>query len=212
MAESQRENQEGRMEPGEDLVVIGSIGQTGTRILAEAGRKKLSQWFSESYLQEVMEYQENDVQKVFSSLPGWGVTALEPAGEGGIFKAVWDLSGRYRTGVVFRLCRIPILQGTIEICERWGCNPYRLYCGNCLVAAAYNGGQAAERCNEAGITAAVIGQVMPGIAREILHGEETGYLERPTEDELYRVLGRENAMGFLNTYRPVTGEKAKERL
>ena len=42
----------------------------------------------------------------------------------------------------------------------------------------------------AGIPAAVIGSVIPGIARHIRHGEETaGYLERPQPDELYKITG-----------------------
>lgn len=175
------------MEPGEDLVVAGYMGQAGTKELARAFRQSLS-WFSESYLREIEEEAAPEVTPHLSEWRNMGVTAAEPAGEGGILKAIWDLSGRYRAGIVFWLKDIPVRQSTIEICERCGCNPYRLFSGNCLVMAAENGGRIVRACREAGIPAAVIGRVKEGIAREIRHGEETGYLGRPVEDELHRVL------------------------
>ena len=39
-----------------------------------------------------------------------------------------------------------------------------------------------------GIHAAVIGRVTEGIGRIIRHRESTGYLDRPAEDEIHKVL------------------------
>ncbi|MDO5549630.1 MAG: AIR synthase [Lachnospiraceae bacterium] len=180
----------GRMEPGEDLVVVGCIGQQGMKALVQACRDQLSPWFSGSYLQEIADSREPDVQAYRALFTALGATEAEAAGEGGILKAIWDLSSAYRVGVTFQLRRIPVRQQTIEVCERCGCNPYRLWCGNCLVLAAENGGRIVEACGERGILAAVIGSVKEGIAKEIHHGDEVGYLERPREDELCRLLGR----------------------
>ena len=85
------------------------------------------------------------------------------------------------------------------------CNPYRLWCGTCLLLTADNGGRLAEACGAWQITAAVIGTVEAGSARKICHGEVTGYLERPREDEVVRLLGRERAQQLLSmTGLPVT--------
>jgi hydrogenase expression/formation protein HypE len=177
----------GRMEPGEDLVVAGYMGQKGTRELIRVFEKELSQWFSKRFLQEAVTEVQPDIASHLQKLMELGATETEPAGEGGIFKAIWDLSGAYRIGLTFFPRKIPVRQSTIEICERCGCNPYRLFCENCLVLAAENGGQIVEACADLGIPAAVIGHVEKGSVRKIRHGEETGYLERPGEDELYRV-------------------------
>lgn len=185
----QRERR-GRMEPGEDLVVAGAIGQIGTIELIKAGKEELLRWFSSGYLKELQNQKEEDPERFLEELAGLGATEWEPATEGGILKAVWDLSGTYRAGLVFSLNKIPLRQGTVEICERCGCSPYRLYCGRCLVLAAENGGRIAGFLQEQKIPAAVIGQVTKGPARMVRHGEETGYLERPGEDELFRLLGR----------------------
>ncbi len=184
----------GRMEPGEDLVIAGCIGQRGTKVLVRACRDQLIPWFSESYIQEIADRREPQVEACRELFTALGATEAEAAGEGGILKAIWDLSGAYRAGLTFQLRKIPVSQQTIEVCERCGCNPYRLWCGNCLVLAAENGGRIVEACRERGISAAVVGSVKEGIAKEIRHGEEIGYLERPREDELYRLLSREQIL------------------
>lgn len=181
----------GRMEPGEDLVVVGCIGQRGTSALVQACGDQLSPWFSQSYLKEIAAFREPDAEAFRELFAELGATEAEAAGEGGILKAIWDLSSAYRVGLTFQLRRIPVRQHTIEVCERCGCSPYRLWCGNCLVLAAENGGRIVEACRERGIPASVIGSVKEGIAKEIRHGDETGYLERPREDELCRILGRQ---------------------
>lgn len=181
---------------GEDLVVVGTIGQTGCRVLLEAKKEELSQRFSASYLQRISEIQELRFSPGTDWLNEEGVTAMEPAEEGGIFRAIWDLSGKYPTGVAFRLRSIPVRQHTIEVCEQCGCNPYRLWCGNCLLLTAKNGGQLVEKLSEQGHIASVIGRVTAKTARLILHEEQPGYLERPREDELYRLLGGEEVNRF----------------
>ena len=76
---------------------------------------------------------------------------------------------------------------TVELCERYELNPYRLLCANCILAAADQGGRLVRLLAEAGIPAAVIGWAQEGDARRVLHGEEeAGYLERPQPDELLR--------------------------
>ena len=82
-------------------------------------------------------------------------------------------------------------QETIEVCERYDLNPYRLYSKNCVIAAAENGGHLVRRLCEAGIPSAVIGMVSQGIRREIRYSQVRGYLERPREDELYKILAKE---------------------
>ena len=98
------------------------------------------------------------------------------------------MSGIYQTGVEVDLRLILMRQVTVELCERYGLNPYRLLCGNCILAAADQGGRLVRLLGEAGIPAGVIGWAQKGDARRIRHGEEeAGYLERPQPDELRRM-------------------------
>lgn len=122
--------------------------------------------------------------------PDWealGATEWEEAGEGGIYTALWNLSGAYGTGFSVDLRKVPVKQGTIEVCERFGLNPYRLLSDGCVVLVSDNGG-GLVRCLEAeGTAAAVVGEVRAGIAREITYGEVRGFMERPREDEFRRL-------------------------
>lgn len=103
--------------------------------------------------------------------------------------ALWNLSGIYNIGIDVDLRLMPIRQITVEVCERYELNPYRLFSGNCILLAADRGGQLVRALLAEGIPAAVIGCVTKGIARQIRHGEETaGYLERPQPDEIRKLL------------------------
>lgn len=187
MRKIERENT-GLLRAGQDLVVAGFAGLAGSRIISEKRQEELSQWFSEEYLEmsaarpSVPEGLPMDFWKKF------GAVECEPAGEGGILTAIWNLSGAYETGVEVELRQILVAQETIEICERFELNPYRLYSAGCYLLAAENGGQLVRALAEEQIPAQVIGRVNRGIAREIINGESRGYLDRPQKDELHKAV------------------------
>lgn len=191
------------VKPGDALVVAGSIGQLGARILLEARKEELSAWLSPEYRKQALLNREKQPGEALDLLRAWGdrfaITGVQAVGEGGIFRAIWELSGEYSVGVSFSLRCIPVRQWVIEVCECCGVNPYRLWCGNCLLLAAQRGWQLAQELKEMGIEAEVIGAAEGGIARKIRHGDETGYLERPREDELYRLLGKDAAKQRMET-------------
>lgn len=175
----------GIMEPGQDLVIAGYAGQEGASRIIREKRKELLEHFSAAFL-EIQE----DI-RLSSSLEDWkrfGVTECEPAGEGGILNALWNLSGAYDVGIGFWLRRIPVRQQTVEICEYYDLNPYRLLSGSCMLLVCGNGSQAVRHMRQEGIPAEVIGVVNRGIKREIFNGEGQGFLERPQRDEIYKVL------------------------
>lgn len=184
----------GVMKPGQELVAAGYTGMEGARRIALVREKELLGWFSQDYVRQI---QEKETFIIGDNLTPWreyGAAEWEEAGEGGIFTALWNLSGAYMLGFEVDLCEIPVRQETIEVCERYELNPYRLYSGNCAVAAADNGGRLARRLAGEGIPAAVIGVVREDIRREIRYGRVKGFLERPRQDELYKVLKQEELL------------------
>lgn len=183
MRKIERENT-GLMKPGQDLVVAGFAGWAGTCEIVKIKREELKAWFSEDYLNEITGSIAEENRIDWASL---GAAEWEPAGEGGILKAIWDLSGAYGTGVEFSLRDIPVRQATVEICERFELNPYRLYSGGCSLLAADNGGRLVEKLAGMQIPAKVIGKVNRGIAREMIVDDGRGFLERPQPDELNKV-------------------------
>ncbi len=187
MRRIERENT-GFMKPGHDLVVAGYAGLAGTRIIAERRYDQLRTWFSEDYLWQILSGKRGQEVSGACDWKSWGATEWEPAGEGGIFTAIWNLSGAYGTGVEFVLRQIPVRQETIEVCERFELNPYRLYSAGCYLLASENGGQMVRVLEGQGVPAVVIGKVNQGIARQILGSDSLGYLERPQPDELKKVI------------------------
>lgn len=178
----------GSIKPDQDLVVAGYPGLKGTMLLAAEKHEELRQWFTAAYLEAVRQLPVPVLEEDPEWLKEVGATECEAIEEGGIFTALWNLSGGYQQGISFTLRNIPLRQETVEICERFQLNPYRLLSGSCLLLAADNGGKMVYDLSRQGISAAVIGYVNNSIKREILHAEGLGYLERPQEDELWKVL------------------------
>ena len=175
------------LQAGQDLVVAGYAGLAGTVKLAEAAKEELSRWFSDEYMEEIA-----DAAPLCPVSPEFwrscGAAEWEPAGEGGILTAIWNLTGAYETGVEFYLRQIPMRQETVEVCERLELNPYRLYSRGCVLLTADNGGQLVRILAEKHIPAQVIGRVNKGIAREMIVQEGRGFLERPQPDEITKVI------------------------
>lgn len=187
MRKIERENS-GKMSAGQELVVAGFAGQSGSAAIAAARRQELLQWFSSEYLDLPALCPEDERLRQPDYWEQFDVTEWEPAGEGGILTAIWNLSGAYETGVSFSLRRIPIRQETVEICERFELNPYRLYSRGCYLLATENGGRLVEALAACQIPAQVIGTVNRGIAREMKIQDDWGFLERPQPDEIRKVI------------------------
>lgn len=186
MRKIERENS-GGMHAGQDLVVAGFAGEAGGAVIARAKRQELLQWFSAEYLDAAGKFVETPERRLDFWVP-FGASECEPAGEGGILAAIWNLSGAYGTGMAFSLRGIPVRQATIEVCERFELNPYRLFSAGCCLLAADNGGQTVQALARSRIPAQVIGKVNHGIAREMKVQDGWGYLERPQPDEIYKVI------------------------
>lgn len=179
------------MKPGQDLVVAGFAGLEGTRQIARVREKELCQWFSTGYVRQMQTCREVVLDQNPEHWKGLGATEWEMAGEGGIYTALWNLSGAYMTGFQIHLYQIPVKQGTIEVCERFDLDPYRLYCENCMVFVTDNGGHMVEALEREGISSAWIGVAKQGMAREIYYGQVHRFMDRPREDELYKILKKE---------------------
>lgn len=178
----------GLMKPGQDLVMAGYAGWAGTLRIADLKRAELEQWFRPSYIENMLQTKWESPENTQSFWRSVGAAEWEEAGEGGVFAALWRLSGAYMTGVEFWLRDIPLRQETVELCERYELNPYRLLSEGAFVLAGDNGLDLVRNLREKNIPAAVIGKVTTGIGRVIRSQDGTGYLERPGRDEIEKIL------------------------
>lgn len=153
----------------------------------ERYEERLSSRFSPDFIDQMREKAGQKINITAELLMEWKASEWEFAEEGGIFAALWNLSGAYEQGISFSLEKIPVHQEIIEICEIFDLNPYRLWSGECVLAAADHGADLAAEMEGRGILAAVIGKVETGITRKVISAGGMSYLERPQPDEIEKL-------------------------
>ena len=117
-----------------------------------------------------------------------GAAVLHDISEGGVYGALWELGERFGVGMEVDLKSIPIRQETVEICEFFQLNPYKLLSTGSLLVVAEDGNALASAIRRAGGSAGVVGKVTDTNDRVLLCGEERRFLETAQTDELYRIL------------------------
>ena len=90
-------------------------------------------------------------------------------------------------GITADLKKIPIRQETIEVCEVFDFNPYRMMSSGSMLIGCRNGNLLVEELEKSGISAAVIGRANETNDRVIVNDYETRFLEPAGSDELYKI-------------------------
>lgn len=171
---------------GMDIIATKWIGLEGTAILAKEQEAVLHKRYSRPFV---------DNAKLFgnwmSVLPeaavamNTGAQAMHDVSEGGIFGALWEFAECAGVGLEIDIKKIPIKQETVEICEFFDINPYKIVSGGCLLIGANDGNLIVRELEKAGIHAVVIGKATDKNERVLLNEEECRFLETVQVDELY---------------------------
>ena len=180
----------GRLAPGNELVVAGAIGLEGTALIVRQEYARLRKHFSESFLRECQElwHGSSESDSVWETAREAGATALYEMNEGGFLCALWKMAEASQVGLEMDFGKVPIRQETIEICEIFDLNPYRLISGGALLIGVPAGEGLVHKLHRMGIMAAVIGQADAGNDRLLYYNGNARYLDRPAKDEIYKVI------------------------
>lgn len=186
MIKQEPEVNSGSMKPGQDLLIAGYIGLAGTVQIARRMESELLKRFTKQFV--------NRCQQM-SGMKGmnpefWqeaGASYWREAGDGGIMAALWEVFEESNLGFEIELRKLPIRQETVEVCELFDINPYRLLSKECMILTAENGNDLVRILSEQGIHAVIIGKAEAGIKRQIYNGETRSFLDRPKPDELYKI-------------------------
>lgn len=176
------------LKAGDDLIVTKWIALEGTSIIAKEKEADLKKALPEELVDTAKRF-----DQYLSVLPesriavAHGVSAMHDITEGGILGALWEFGEGAGVGLDVELRQIPIRQESVEICERYGLNPYQLMSSGSMLIGTTRGAALVRRLREAGIPAVLIGQTTKGRDRILRNGEEIRYLDRPQSDELYRL-------------------------
>lgn len=172
-----------------EVVVTKWIGMEGMLRIAQEREEELRQRFAPVFLRQIQSRED----EIFAgeeckAARQAGAFAVRQITEGGIFAALWEMSKETGMGLDLDMKRIPILQETIEVCECYRMNPYRLASAGCFLMAAPDGKRLTDALHEKGILASVIGRLTAGKDKIIRNGEDIRCLDRPAPDEIYRLF------------------------
>ena len=117
-----------------------------------------------------------------------GASALYAMGEGGFLSALWKMAEASEVGLEVDFRKVLIRQETIEVCEIFDLNPYKLQAEGSVLIGIRGGETLVQRLRNEGFMAEIIGQTNSGNDRLLYSGGSARYLERPVADEIYRIL------------------------
>ena len=192
--EALRAEIDGRLNPGDELIVAGPVAAEGTAWITENNRNRLREVFAERFLEDARRLPEvygtgmkEENNKVWEMAAKAGASARYLMGEGGFLAALWKMAEASGVGLEVDLRSVPIRQETIEICEIFDVNPYKLLSGGSILLGIRGGDAFVQQLRREGIMAAVIGQTDSGNDRLLYSGGNARYLERPAEDEIKKL-------------------------
>ena len=184
--EALRAEIDGRLNPGDELIVAGPVAAEGTAWITENNRNRLREVFAERFLEDARRLPEvygtgmkEENNKVWEMAAKAGASARYLMGEGGFLAALWKMAEASGVGLEVDLRSVPIRQETIEICEIFDVNPYKLMSGRSVLLGIQGGDAFVQELRREGIMAAVIGQTNSGNDRLLYSGGNARYLERP---------------------------------
>lgn len=201
----------GCLRPGDELVVVCPIALKGTSVIAQKKKDILAERFSAGFIQNCVslwedyniyripasdecQIQQTDSEMDVTDTAAWKMaqaadaSALYAMGEGGFLSALWKMAQASEVGLEVDLRKIPIRQETIEVCELFDLNPYKMQADGSILIGIRAGEALVQKLRKEGFMAQIIGQTNGGNDRLLYSGGSARYLERPSKDEIYRIL------------------------
>lgn len=173
-----------------DIVMTKWMGLSGTSILAKEKRNELITRLPEYYVDEAATFirfasiaDEAKLAKMQSE-----TIAMHDVAGGGIFTALWEMGEKLQKGFEVELSNIPVMQETIEICEYFDKNPYKLRSDGSLLIATSDGESLCKILRENNINAVVLGRTTDNLDRIVRREEDVRYLEPGNGDEIYELM------------------------
>jgi hydrogenase expression/formation protein HypE len=193
--------------PGDAIVVTKGAGIEATALFAATFPERLARNLGEDVVkaadalfERMTVVPEAAVAREFG-LRGEGVTSMHDATEGGVLGGLTEVASASGVGIRVEQARIPLRPEVRAVCEHAGMDPYTSISEGTLICTVVPGRADAfvSALVEAGIDAAVVGQVMEAGQGAVLvtdRGDEP--LEHPGLDPFWGAFGRwaEEAAGI----------------
>ncbi len=176
-------------ETGVDILLAGFSGMAGSSVIAAEKESELLTHFSASFVSGTSRTAaELSGKELVAAAESVGCKTIVPLSEGGVFAGLWKLAERTKSGLSVDLRKIPLRQETVEVCEMYGLNPYRLQSTGAYLLVSDSSERILRDLNAADIPVGIIGRLTEGNDRIIINEDEKRYLELPAADELYQIF------------------------
>ncbi|PNH20250.1 hypothetical protein B6K86_04455 [Lachnospiraceae bacterium] len=173
-----------------DLVISGYAGARGASRIARNYQKELCSRFRPEYVHRILRAEEQRLcghPESRERAEESGALEVFKAERGGILAAVYAAAQQKKCGLRLFLPKVPVRQETIEICEWFRLNPYRLY-SDCLLSLSESGIRLEQRLCEQGIPSACVGFLTESPDKVVIGKKEPEYLNPPEADELLKLF------------------------
>ncbi len=179
--------------PGDVIVMTKSAGIEATRILASDLGHVIAEKLPANILEEAkgLKRRIGITRDAMIAMEAGGVHAMHDPTEGGILTGLWELSEASGHGLTAYEDRIAVADATREVCKIFQVDPLSVMGSGALLLTAEAGDAESimARLRQAGIPAAVIGQITFDQHRRMVkvggYGQE---ITPPDHDPLYDVL------------------------
>lgn len=175
-----------------DIIVTNWIGMAGTTVLARVKREELLLRYTSHFITGAdMSRYMADADAVCELAMSHGAVYAQEIGDCGVFAALWDMGVSLNCGMDVFLKKIPIKQETVELCNFYNINPYKMYSLGSVLIVTDDSGEMLNALENAGTAACVVGRTNGGRDRVIINGDEKRFIEPARgREELLKTVPR----------------------
>ncbi len=180
--------------PGMDIVMVGSIGIGGALSLARKYENVLLKKFDSSFLDNILDLEQVlntddylELVRQFLNSVSEKALVYEIESEG-TFAGLYETAKFMGKGIEISIPDIPVWQEVVEVAEVFDVNPYKMDGEGALIIVCNSGTDMVEYLTDEGILASVIGKVTDNNDKIARNGDEVRYLEPTRVEELANLL------------------------
>ena len=175
------------------ILINKYIGNLGTKILIENCKDKLSNRFSDTYIENILSVLNENIEKneIYKSLiekckNEKKIVDFEEVEYGGFLSSLWKISDRNKVGIRYSLKGIPLFQGVVEICNYYDIDLYRVLTKNVYIIFVEDEKEILDK--EIFADFYLIGETNNKKQRLRVDGEVESFLTKSFKDELEKIV------------------------
>ena len=109
-------------------------------------------------------------------------TVIWRCGDDGVFGALWHMTAASHIGMHLDVRQVPLRQESIELCNMFDLNPYRVRSSDCMILTSGCGARTAEIINKVSggkLPCVIAGYTLKGKEKLLINRDEVQYLTKP---------------------------------